>query len=535
MEYVGLESFEETTHIYQHTVLIDELTKMHDRIALEGMSKDDAVLLERMVPGIFEELNINRFTLHPSDTGKSLALEGLDYRRAGIMAAAALAIVAVIGKIIAWLGSSVSAVGDNSGGIKDVSKTNASIARRCTDNVTSDLVSEDSLEKIARNAVAKIRGINTVNSNYLNVLIKDLDSSKITDSHGKQIAPDKVIDAANKYVAAIKGTRASDNDNELHALLGYMLNSKQGGIPLVLRNINWSGGSRRDRCVDEALIMSVNASLTHASRALDSVVEMIAAISGTKHSRLSVVTAERFGVKGDVIDGKQGDAPRLYAAMKNANAALTDIRNNLEQNASLREVYSNDTVTTFANAGRGAMVLKVIPKFDKSVLELFTRVRDDNKAYISLWNESTYQNYSEMVEPSKNYEVIRQLASPSGRDELGALYKSVYEVKGDTATAHMEKSIDFTKSRLDDAQSKMSTIIKMSKLEENGWLRMDFYIDEGKGDNPMHSTSFKPLSVINGMLETAQGFMNTTSQITSIVNMVIAQADRSIKITERMK
>ena len=99
----------------------------------------------------------------------------------------------------------------------------------------------------------------------------------------------------------------------------------------------------------------------------------------------------------------------------------------------------------------------------------------------------------------------------------------------------MEKSIDFTKSRLDDAQSKMSTIIKMSKLEENGWLRMDFYIDEGKGDNPMHSTSFKPLSVINGMLETAQGFMNTTSQITSIVNMVIAQADRSIKITERMK
>lgn len=64
MNIVGLESLDEdSVAVYQRSELIAELESIQTRVATEGMTRDDAVLLERIAPGIFEGININKFTV----------------------------------------------------------------------------------------------------------------------------------------------------------------------------------------------------------------------------------------------------------------------------------------------------------------------------------------------------------------------------------------------------------------------------------------------------------------------------------------
>ena len=101
MNIVGLESLDEdSVAVYQRSELITELESIQTRVATEGMTRDDAVLLERIAPGIFEGININKFTVRPSTTKQSVAVEAIDWKRGAMMVAAAMAIISLISKVI---------------------------------------------------------------------------------------------------------------------------------------------------------------------------------------------------------------------------------------------------------------------------------------------------------------------------------------------------------------------------------------------------------------------------------------------------
>lgn len=530
MDIVGLESLDEDTIVvYQKSELIDQLESIRTRVATEGMTRDDAQLLERIAPGIFDGINVNKFTMRPSTTNQAVAVEAIDWKRAATMVGAALAIITVIGKIISWLSDSLTTTGSGAGGIKDISETNSKIEKRCVDNVEAEVVTEDSLQKVGRETVRKIGKLSNVNTHYINQLVERVDGGHVVNSNGKQIAPNDVSNAVNKYVDAVKRTRATDRDAQLHALLGYMLLSKQGGIPLSLIMLDWKGGGKGDK-LNKQHIMALEHSIELTNELIDEIGKLGSAIEKTKHTGLQVLEDDRH------IDGKVGDGGLLYGLMSKSNEVLIRVRNTLETNSSLRATYSPSMVTEI-NGTRpdSATMGRIIPEFNTDVKKVLEEVKSFANTYISFWDNSDYQNYTSKVDAAKYTDLIIALADPKARDELAKFYGMVYSTSSSDATPKSEGALKSSNDRLKHASAVVSSIQKRATKLENSWLIMPFAQPSSNGFNPDNVVAYTPLTQLRILIETASALSRRTSELTSVINMALRDADRAINMTAKMK
>ncbi len=69
----------------------------------EGMSREYAVAVESMFPKTFDPRQVNRFTVYPSATSMSLALEAFDFKRTALLVSIISAGVALLYKFFEWL------------------------------------------------------------------------------------------------------------------------------------------------------------------------------------------------------------------------------------------------------------------------------------------------------------------------------------------------------------------------------------------------------------------------------------------------
>jgi len=129
MDTFAFETFDEdNATIYNATKQLDLLVGLHDRIAVEGICKDDAILLNRIDPTILQGINVNSFTMRPSATKAGVAAEAIDWRKTGLIAASITALLLFIGKIISWLMNASKLTAERTGTIKQIDKLNKEIA-----------------------------------------------------------------------------------------------------------------------------------------------------------------------------------------------------------------------------------------------------------------------------------------------------------------------------------------------------------------------------------------------------------------------
>ncbi len=530
MNIVGLESLDEdSVAVYQRSELIAELESIQTRVATEGMTRDDAVLLERIAPGIFEGININKFTVRPSTTKQSVAVEAIDWKRGAMMVAAAMAIISLISKVISWLSGSLETTGSNSGGIKDIDTTNAKIEKRCQDNFESDVVTEENLQKVGSELARKVGKLSNVNMHYINELVKRADAGKVVDSKGKQIAPNDVSNAVNKYVDAVKRTRASDRDAQLHALLGYMLVSKQGGIPLSLTNLDWKGGTGKHKLGYDQ-IMALELTINIANDVIDEIGTVVAALDNTKYNTLTVLSDDKH------IDGSTGGGNLIYGLLNKSNETLIRVRNTLETNYSLRATYDIAMATEIVG-GRAdvASLGRVLPDFSPEIKELLNSMKENANTYLTFWDKSDYQNYTNKVDVAHYIDLITALADPKGREGLAQLYRMVYDTSSNSSKPKAAGALKTSNERLNVATKLVGKMSKRAGQAETAWISMPFAVAGSDGFNADSAVEYIPMAQLKALLDTASALCRRAAELASVVNMGLRDADRSISMTEKMK
>lgn len=532
MEIVGLESLdEETVAIYQKSELINELDAIRTRIATEGMSRDDAVLLERIAPGIFDGMNVNKFTVRPSGTCQTVAVEAIDWKRGAMVMGAAMAIIAVISKIISWLSDSLAATGSGSSeNIRDIDKANAKIEKRCQDNVDDEVITEENLQKAGKEVVRKIGKLSSVNTHYVNKLTQKVDSGEVTDSDGKPIAPNDVSNAVNKYVDAVKRTRASDRDAQLHALLGYMLLSKQGGIPISISMLEWNGG-RKGSKLNQSHIMALEHTIELTNEVLDEVGKLTSAIESTNYKSIIMLEDDKH------VDGSTGGGSFIYGLMSKSNEVLSRVRNTLESNHSLRNTYSPNMATEL-NGERPdvATMGRVIPEFNSEVKEIVAQMREAANTYISFWDMSDYQRYANKVDAAKYTDLIIALADPKGRESLAKMYGMVFDSSSNDSKPKSDGALKLSADKLKTASTAVSKINKKATKLESAWIRLPFAVSGKEGGfNGESVISYVPTTQLNVLLETANALSRRATELATVINLGLRDADRAINMTAKMK
>lgn len=529
MNIVGLESLDEdSVHVYQKTELISELESIQARVATEGMSRDDAVLLQRIVPGIFEDVNLNKFTVNPSTTKQGVAIEAIDWKRGAIMFSAAMAIVTIIGKIISWLSSSLESTGAKSGGIKDIDKTNAKIEKRCQDNVESEVVTDDHLRKVGSEIVKKVGKLSNVNTHYVNKLVSLSDGGKVVNADGKQIAPNDVSNAVNKYVDAIKRTRATDRDNQLHALLGYMLLSKHGGVPLTLNNLDWKGGNGKYKLGYDN-IASLELTIILANEVIDEIGTLAASLDSTNYNTLSVVDDTN-------IDGSVGGGRIIHGLMGKSVETLSRLRNKFVSNHSLRYTYDQAMLTEIVDGNTDhASLGKVIPSFSNDVKQLIELMNNDANTYITFWDKSDYQSYTNKVDAAKYVDILTNLADPRSRESLAALYNMVYSSSSSVSTPKTMGALTASNERLKIVSKLVDKLSKHAGTPERAWLNMPFVLPSTDVNRADSAAIYTPMNQLRNLLDTASALCRRSAELTSVINLGLRDADRAIKMTEKMK
>lgn len=85
------------------TAIAAGLEEYKDSIQQNGMSRELAVSLESYSPGIFSNTHINAFTLYPSPTKQNVALEAIDWTKAGVVGGIVSAVIYALYKFFKWL------------------------------------------------------------------------------------------------------------------------------------------------------------------------------------------------------------------------------------------------------------------------------------------------------------------------------------------------------------------------------------------------------------------------------------------------
>ncbi|AQT28176.1 hypothetical protein pVa21_235 [Vibrio phage pVa-21] len=530
MEIVGLESLdEETVAIYQKSELIGELESIRTRVATEGMTRDDAVLLERIAPGIFDGMNVNKFTVRPSVTGQTVAVEAIDWKRGALVVGAAMAIIAVISKIISWLSDSLTTTGGGSGGIKDIDETNSKIEKRCQDNVETEVITEENLQKVGKEVVRKIGKLSNVNMHYVNELVEKVDKGDVVNSNGKPIAPNDVSNAVNKYVDAVKRTRATDRDTQLHALLGYMLLSKQGGIPMTLLMLDWKGGVKGSK-LDQTHIMALEHTIELTNEVLDEVGKLASAIESTDYKSLVMLEDDKH------VDGSTGGGSKIYGLMSKSNDVLKRVRNTLETNNSLRNTYSPNMATELnGNRPDTATMGRILPEFNTDVKKVISEMKDLANTYITFWDMSDYQNYVNKVDAAKYTDLIIALADPKGREELAKLYRMVFDTSSNSSKPKSEGSLKVSADKLKTASTAVNKIHKKATKLDSAWIGLPFAVAANGGFKPDNTISYTPMTQLKVLVDTASALSRRATELASVINLGLRDADRAINMTAKMK
>lgn len=89
--------------LYRLNAVSAALDEARGRLILAGVSRQDVVGLESLVPGMLQGANPNSFTLNPSNTKLAVALEAIDLKKYAVVGAAITVAIGLIIKLFYWL------------------------------------------------------------------------------------------------------------------------------------------------------------------------------------------------------------------------------------------------------------------------------------------------------------------------------------------------------------------------------------------------------------------------------------------------
>jgi len=514
-------TLEERCKIHELQELHRNLFDVNERVAVEGMSRGDADLLNRLIPTTFANTEVRKFTALPSATGSALALEAIDWKRVGIMSTIAAAIVALIAKLFSWLSSSIKTAGGRAGGVADIDKTNKSISKDVDKLAPVEVVAPVSTDKLSAAVVDTIsRNSKSVSNNYFNVIRKLAADGKLSP-----IKPDVVARAISSYEMVVSKTGASDRDTELHALLGYMLTARGAGIPVNLADLPWSGRTITTD-IPETILTAIPSLMSHIGNLIDSITSTIHAISNLdKSTMVNVIMQEVSGVP--LLNGTVGDATRVVSAIQGMQTDLARVINVIEHDSALTGVAHVNTRMKHDELNWTSIdttKLGLHPKVELSMQNYAGRSRK----YISLWDAESYNSFNEVADVTSYIDTLKKLATVNGRKELSKLYEMYFQTKNGKATGIFTDRIDAINDKLTSVANDVKAL--ESKKDEEGYIRRKFWAPVAEGGK---GKVLQVLPTVNNTLTFVQGISDILSKVNTYALSRSTAIDDSIKVMEK--
>lgn len=207
---------EVTTEMFRLNQVAESMNCMKEDIMLNGICREDAVALEQYAPGIFGDFRVGKFTTMHSETGKTIALEGIDWKRGTFIAAAIVAGITLLIKIFNWIASKLS--NKKSAGVsKDYKKVNKEINELIKPMTLEEAASDPELKKTSSFFA---RYAQLLNKSLGRVYLKSLQQYADSDRFPTDLNPSETAAACDLYSRTVK--RISNSDKLVHAIHGYI-------------------------------------------------------------------------------------------------------------------------------------------------------------------------------------------------------------------------------------------------------------------------------------------------------------------------
>lgn len=505
----AMEAFDEQELPFRHTAVAENLSLLRNKIALEGMTRDDAQTLETICPGIFDDRNLRSFTVYPSNTLRTVALESIDFKRMGIIAAAAAAAIFIITSIFKWLSSLISKVSGSAGAIKNVNKTNDSVNRASERLSPVSAVSQDVSEveefKPAKRLTQVERQMtkgDSLENNYLRKLATMVEEGKVSDADAGA--------AAREYVVAIsRHFNLTDRDKRQHLILGKMLLSKSGTIPLILNELEFVGGGP----IDSFTIARMDDWLAAIS-------DILRTIGVAIHNLKNVGRVE-------FENGEYVENNRLANAIGDIRMVSEKLVREIDKSniSGPRGVLMIDTTASMSDSG--LKNAKYAVKLPEVLAECVDRVRENSSVGIGFWTKSDYQhvrNVKKVVDVSKYVKAINVLMSAEGLERLGH-YHSALLGNG---------PYNFQR-RLDDCTRINGEVSKELKELTRNMKGREYLTHTFKRDAYLGTPAYevRPLEDLNAGLSSVGDIIGKIQQVFSALLNIASSADAAVRLIDQ--
>lgn len=503
-----MEEFSETELPFKHTAIAENLLLVRSKIALEGMSRDDAQTLQSICPDLFSDKRLQAFTAHPSNTLRQVALERIDFKRVGIIAAAAAAIIFVISKIISWLSSSFGTLGTKGGAIANTDKVNDRVEDAIVSVVPVPSAVED--EEILANAPSRsiaaryLTKDDSIQNNYIRQLISKVEKDNLNKRHAQ--------DAAALYVGAITNVfRLTDNDRKMHLLLGEMLISRKGTIPTVLEEFDWIGGSKKG--MSSMHVYNAVAWIERAGIILNTIRQAL-------HYVNQIRKVEKDEVGEFIVEGDLFYAARATYGIRSKIAEAVDarVKDTIAPIFELKDGSVAKMTDTGLTGGKFQLQLS------SELRDISERISAKSGVNVGMWINNDYQSRA-LARPAEHRALLQAVASSKGIDQLGDLYRlSIVDGK-----VHFDPQLNALKKRLDEVTQAVKLL--EGKKTDNSYLTATLkYEGSGPKDPERESVIMDDMMAGLTMAKDIVSGVNTTF---STLGRVTSAARAAVEVMNR--
>jgi hypothetical protein len=505
----AMEAFEEQELPFRYTAVADNLKVIRQRIALEGMSRDDAAVLEAVCPDIFSDKNIKAFTAFPSNTMRSLALERIDFKRLGVLTAAAAAIIFVITKVISWLSDAFGTLGGKGGAITNTDKVNQDV-KEAAEKVVP-VAKEPAASTVTTSAATGsfpgryLTSEDSVQNGYLHRLSALMEKTKLDERQAK--------DAAALYADSIRSVfRLTDRDTREHMVLGEMLLSKHGAIPQVLEAYEWEGKDGKIQMTSTHFLAMHNW-LSRASSLID-----------VLRSTVEQVGRIREPEKGS--DGQyvvDGDLKRAVQSVIHMLGTASRAIDNKRQDPAPIITFETD-MPSATMTDRGLRSGKFRAAIDPEFRTVLDAINERSGNYVGMWVDGDYQK-GKVISPARHRKVVTGLMSEKGLDQLGRLHRSIFDEKG---KPRFESDLSVLRKRMSDLNASIKLL--KGKAGEGSYLTQPILVDIPNSDQKQE---IEIMDALMSTLDLTKDVMNVVQMSFAALGKLAEGARYAVEIVDR--
>lgn len=368
--------------------LVDLSYLAEDIARANGMSKDFAMEAERILPNVLSSPQ-GFFTKAPSATQYRVSMEEIHKGVWALIAAAAVAVIGVIWKIVSWLGGGKSDDKSSSGGGSSSGSGSSNKAKQTADKMATEVANTETVADAVVDAEGTMHRINSEMST-INIVINDKNGRPVSYSNMDKIIETLLTDGA-KYEQAKRFLES--RDPLFHDIINSGQFSKQAfAAAMALRDLQGALNSKIDE-VDNILKSDMGndtraGELKH-NKALENdrlakpieikfdgsmmtIEDVATTLSDTRHSVMDKDVQGRihfdqlFSKIASAYKGKK--TAQMLTEIKNVTATVIELEDRLEEMKKLAGNLSNDGAPGANTTGVAVRIRSAIMVLGKDVI-----------------------------------------------------------------------------------------------------------------------------------------------------------------------